>query len=285
MNHITMGAYQLSDSYGRIERTVKPWERVWAFGWGCSLEDIGDSTRYLGVAVKPFASAPSSVMSENGEGIARSVAFDFGYLRLIGRGFRYGFNLANMGPSVFFIDKNNRNPIPLTANAAFAWKRDILAGDFDILRMAAELRMDKELVVDHYEGEPDPFYKAMFTDLFNEPFNHEVQEINIHTGCEVWVMNTGCFRQGILFDYLGERYELRFGTGINLFNHIRGDFAWIYAPDGFMKGLLVTINPEKDGATGVRHKQWQLSITIDAIGGWSAKDREWWKVNKDREEW
>ncbi|MBN1575921.1 MAG: PorV/PorQ family protein [Chitinispirillaceae bacterium] len=285
VNHINMGVNPITDESGRMRRLTYSYEQVWAVGWGFSFEDLGDPTRHVGFAFKPFISALAPGLGENGEGIARGFAFDLGYLRAWKNGLRYGLNLANMGPSVFYIERASRDPIPLTANAAIAWKRGFVADRLDILRIAMELRLNKELVVNHYDGAPEPFYKAMFIDLFNESFAYEMQEININTGCEFRIMNTCIIRQGILFDYLGERYELHLGLGINLFNHIKGDFSWIVAPEGFLKGFLQQFDKTKEGATGARHYQWQLSITIDALAGWNEEDMRWWMVNNERERW
>lgn len=285
VNYINMGVNPITDELGRMKRLTYSSETVYAMGWGFSFEEFGDSTRYCGIALKPFVSALAPGFGPYGEGVARSFAVDLGYLRVFCNGLRYGFTLANMGPSIYYIDRDSRDPIPFTVNAAVAYKRRFIDHGLDMFAIAAELRLNKELVVNRYDGKPDPFYKAMFTDLFNESLEYELQEINYHFGYEVWVMNTGCYRQGLLFDYIGERFELHNGLGINLFNHIRGDFSWIVAPEGFMKGFVRLFDENKDGATGARDLQWQLSITIDALAGWSEKDKQWWKVSDEREQW
>ncbi|MBN1306474.1 MAG: PorV/PorQ family protein [Chitinispirillaceae bacterium] len=285
VNYINMGVNPITDELGRERFLTYSYEQVWAFGWGFSFEEFGDLTRHVGFAFKPFVSALAPGLGEHGEGVAQGFAVDVGYLRAWKNGVRYGLNLANMGPSIFYIERDSRDPIPLTANAAIAWKRRFIIDRFNLFRIAMEFRLSKELVINHYDGDPEPFYKAMFIDLFNEPFSYEMQEIQINSGCEFWIMNIGCIRQGILFDYLGERYELHYGLGINLFNHIRGDFAWIVAPEGFLKGFLQQFDTKKEGATGARHYQWQLSLTIDALAGWNEEDRQWWMVNKEREQW
>ncbi len=285
MNYINMGRNSIVDAMGREINNVQSWEAVWTLGWGFSFEEFGDSTRYAGLSFKPFVSSLAPGFGEHGEGVAQSFAIDLGYLRVLKNGFRFGLNLANMGPDIYYIDQSERDPIPFTVNTAVAWKRRIIIDRIEFMRIAAELRMDKELVVNHYDGDPEPFYKAMFIDMFNESPKHELLDINYHSGFEFWIMNTGCYRQGILFDYIGERYELHFGLGCNLFNHIRGDFSWIYAPDSFMIGFLRNFDKEKEGATGARHYQWHLTITIDALAGWSEKDRKWWMVNRKRESW
>jgi hypothetical protein len=278
-NYINMGMNTIVDELGREELTTHSWEAVWALGWGFSLEEFGDRTRFFGITVKPFVSALAPGLGEHGEGVAQSFAVDAGYLRVFDCGIRYAFTFANMGPAVFYIDRNNIDPIPFTAATAFAWKRRVVRHKAEVFRFATEFRLDKELVVNRFDGrDPDPFYKAMFTDWFDEPMGRELQEINVHAGVEFCLMNTVTYRQGILFDWIGERYEMHYGVGLHLFNHIKGDFAWIYSPEGYMKNIVSGMEFGKDGATGARHLQWHLTITIDALGGWNEKDMEWWMV-------
>ena len=91
----------------------------------------------------------------------------------------------------------------------------------EYFRIAAELRLDKELVINHRDGNPEPFYIALWKDWSNEPLKYELQEINYHTGGEFRLFNTGCLRQGFLPDSIGSRYEWHLGFGVNLYNHIR----------------------------------------------------------------
>ena len=36
------------------------------------------------------------------------------------------------------------------------------------------------------------------------------------------------------------------------------DWSYIYSPEGFLKGILQDINPNKTGATGARNGQWRV---------------------------
>ena len=83
---------------------------------------------------------------------------------------------------------------------------------------------------------------------------------------------------------MGSRFEWHMGIGVNLFNHIRFDQSWIISPEGFMKGLVQKFDEGNDGATGARHGQWQLALSV-TLGGWSEKDRNWWQGNDEREWW
>jgi hypothetical protein len=79
---------------------------------------------------------------------------------------------------------------------------------------------------------------------------------------EYWYNNVIAVRSGLLFDYIGERYELNLGLGLR-YGTLKFDFSYIVAPEGFFKGLLQKINPHKEGATGVRDGQWRISFMFD----------------------
>jgi hypothetical protein len=150
-------------------------------------------------------------------------------------GLRVGFTLMNIGPNVFYIDKETSDPIPFTANLAMGYKKQVLVKNIRVADLACELRLDKELVDNSPEGRPEPFWKAMHSDWRNEK---SFQEINIHMGWEVGLMNTGFFRGGLLLDFSAERYEYTQGFGVNIMDHLRCDFSYIYAPRSFLMSFV-----------------------------------------------
>jgi hypothetical protein len=276
-NVIDMGENVITDAIGRPRRSTHSWEGVMALGWGFNLAELGDSSRHYGIAIKPFVSALAPGIGENGEGTARGFAIDIGLLRVFRNGLRFGFTMMNMGPNVFYICRSQADPLPFTINCALAYKRSFYQDNIRLVDIAGEVRLNKELVINHYNGDPEPFYKAMFKDLFNEPLSYEIQEINYHAGIEVGILNTVFYRQGFLFDYIGERYEMTMGGGIRLFRHMDADFSIIYSPEGFLKPLLRDMDDEKDGATGVRHLQWRLNFAFTGIGKFKKRDLAWWE--------
>jgi hypothetical protein len=283
-NYINMGRNTIYDALGNEQMDVNSYEMVGAFGWGFSLEEFGDPTRHFGITAKPLVSALAPGIGPGGEGVAQSFAIDAGYLRVFDNGIRYGFTFMNMGPDVYYIDHASRDPIPFTVAAAVAWKQRWVKWRAEVFRIATELRAHKELVVNHFDDRsPEPFYKAMLTDWFNEPFAYELQEINLNYGIELGWMNTVFYRQGILFDYIGTRFEMHFGVGVHLFNHLRADFSWIYSPPGYMQYTLQAFGDRgAEGSTGARDYQWHISVSLDGLGAWSEDDLRWWIVDRGR---
>lgn len=277
-NHINMGENVITDPIGRQITKTKSWEGVVALGWGFNLAElIGDTSRNYGIAIKHFTSALAPGLGENDEGVGRGLAFDIGLLRVFNNGLRFGFTMMNMGANVFYVSRLQADPLPFTVNCALAYKRSFFKNNIRMVDLAAELRLDKELVINNYSGNPEPFFKAMFKDLSNESLSYEIQEIVYHAGIEVGILNTVFYRQGFLFDYIGERYELTMGAGIRLFGHLDADLSIIHSPEKFLKPLLRRMNREKDGATGVRHMQWRLNFVFTGIGNFKLKDLTWWE--------
>jgi hypothetical protein len=276
-NFIDMGENYISDAIGREVRMTRSFEAVFALGWGFNFAEYGDSTRHYGIAIKPFISALAPGMGENHEGTAYSFAVDIGLLRVFRNGLRFGFTVMNMGPNVFYVSRSQQDPIPFTLNCALAYKKTFYQGNIRMLDLAGEFRIDKELVVNDFDGNPEPFYEAMFTDLFNEPLSYEIQEINYHIGIELGVFNTYFYRQGFLFDYIGERYEMTTGAGLRLFRHLDADFSMIISPEGFLRPFLKRMDKNKDGATGVRNCQWRINFSYTGIGKFNKNDKAWWE--------
>jgi hypothetical protein len=276
-NHFKLGRNYLTDALGNSFKEVNSWEGVLAAGWGFNLAELGDSSRHYGFALKYFVSALAPGLGENNEGTARGIAVDIGLLRLFRNGLRFGFTLVNMGPPVFYVSRSQEDPIPFTMNCALGYKKTFYQRNIHLFDLAGELRLDKELVINNFDGKPDPFYKAMFKDLFNEPLLYEIQEINYHIGIELGVFNTYFYRQGFLFDYIGERFEMTMGGGLHLFRHINADYSIIISPEGFLKPLLKSIDKNKDGASGSHHLQWRLNFTFTGIGKFKRSDRAWWE--------
>jgi hypothetical protein len=165
-------------------------------------------------------------------------------------------------------------PIPFTVNLALAYKDQFSIRGFPLLEICAEFRADREIEKRNKYGEPDPFYKAIFTGLFLDTsltVASKLEIINWHCGYEIKFGRTFAAREGILIDPAGGRYEHHFGFGLSLYDHFQWDFSFIYAPEGYLKGLC-----GQGSATGARHGQWNTSISFFRIASWSQADGKWW---------
>ncbi|HEX3018904.1 MAG TPA: PorV/PorQ family protein [Chitinispirillaceae bacterium] len=259
INYLFMGENQIYDALGNESRKVKSWEGVFnlSYGFPISKKDfsLGLNAKYVVSALAPGG--------DNGEGVGHTFALDVALLKrnFFLKNFDLGFMLQNMGPHIFYIDRDNVDPIPFTLRLGLAYR----AVQTPIHDLKFVLDMHKEVVKNYFTKKPDPFWKALITDLVTDTadnWEEEIQEININVGMEYWYNNVIAVRSGLLFDYIGERYELNLGLGLK-YSTFKFDFSYIVAPEGFLKGLLRNINSTKTGATGVRDGQWRISFMFD----------------------
>ena len=259
INYINMGENTITDALGREKQKTRSWEGVFNLSYGLPVaEDFS-----LGLNIKYVVSALAPGYGDNGEGVGQTFAIDAGLLKrnLLFKNFDVGFMLQNMGPHIFYIDRDNLDPIPFTLRLGMVYRA--LQTPIHDLKLLVDLQ--KEVVKNNFGGKPDPFYKALITDLLfddDETFSYEMQEININLGLEYWYTNFLALRTGFLFDYIGERYEWTLGLGVR-YSKLNFDWSYIVSPEGFMKGLLQQINSEKDGGTGVRDGQWRASFLVN----------------------
>jgi len=279
-NYINMGDNVITDAYGRVLQSVSSYETVFAAGWGFLLSSTPRYTQSIGLTAKVFYSALAPGLGSDGEGTALSFAVDAGYLGIFPFGLRLGVALTNMGPAINYRTWLDNDPIPFTFNIAAGYTRQIVVDNIRAVDFAAELRFDKELVINNSDGHPDPFYTALFADWHNESVDFELQEFNWHVGFETVLLNTLAFRQGYLIDPLGMRFEMHTGFGIHLFNHLRIDYSIINAPEKYMHDFNHRLTGYDEGATGARDGQWQISFGFEALYGWSNADIRWWEVSR-----
>jgi hypothetical protein len=274
LNYINFGTNDLTDRQGRITGSARSYEYVLGAAWGFNLEDLGIMNHAFGFAFKYAHSALAPGTGPGDEGVGRTIAIDFGYLWQFLPFMRFGFTFANMGPSVYYISPDQKDPIPFTINTAMAYKDDFCVQKIKVFEFAAELKTDLEVVKNYPDKNPDPFWKAIYTGLLHDTshtLTEKFQEIAWHQGLEATLFNTVSIRQGFLVYKAGQQYELHWGYGFKLFNHFQIDFSYIFSPRGYLSWMF----PE--GSWGVRDGQWQFTATYFRMGNWSDKDRTWWR--------
>ena len=275
LNFVNMGLDGFTDEQGIERGSVQRYEEVMALGCGFDLKDIGIDNHYFGLTAKFVNSVLAPGIGSSGAGGGKTYAFDFGYLWTIGPAWRFGATLMNMGRSIYYVSEENRDPIPFTLNLAIGYKHHFDLNESPFLDIAGEFRLDREIV--NSDGHnPDPFYKAIWTDFLHDTsdstFGDWMMRFNEHLGAEATFCKTASLRGGYLIDLMGERYELHWGLGLNLFNHFSLDWGYIIAPERFMKGFTRMFDPNKSGATGARDKQWQISLTATRLLKWDESD-------------
>jgi hypothetical protein len=191
----------------------------------------------MGLNFKFFYSAIASgaALNEPDE-TTMSYAVDIGVLGrdLWLKGLRFGAVLANIGPNVYYVDKSNEQPIPLT------WR---LGLSYDLIqlpdhRVTLNVDYNKTVIYENSKGEVQPFYISAWKSWFYpetaeegdkaiDTFKKSFQEGIVNLGAEYVYAGTVALRAGYLHDKVGKRQELDIGFGVMLSDMLQLDIASI----------------------------------------------------------
>jgi len=191
----------------------------------------------IGLNFKFFYSALSSGAALNEpDATTMSYAVDVGILgRDLGlNGLRFGAVLANIGPNVYYVDKSNDDPIPLT------WRFGL---SYDLLklpdhRMVLNADYSKTVIYENSKGEAQPFYISAWkawaypeteeeNDKAFDTFRKSFREGIVNLGAEYVYAGTIALRAGYLHDRVGKRQELDIGLGVMLADMVQLDISSI----------------------------------------------------------
>jgi hypothetical protein len=257
VNYINFGINTWSDENGRELGRARSWEGVFGLSYGLSLMQ----NLSLGVNLKYVYSALAPGYGSGDEGIGQTFAVDVGLLKrsFLTKNLDLGLNFQNMGPSIFYVSESEKDPIPFNIKFGTAYH----AVQTQIYNLTFLLDLNREIVKNYLDKPPDPFYKAIWTDLLHDTtalqdsthsrFFNEMEEINLNAGVELWYANFIAFRLGHLFDYIGKRFELTLGLGLK-YGNLNIDWSFIHSPTGFMKGIVT------EGSNGSRNGQMRFSL-------------------------
>jgi len=190
----------------------------------------------LGLSFKFFYSALSSGAALNEpDATTASYAIDIGVLGrdLLGvNGFRFGAVLANIGPNVYYVEKSNNYPIPLT------WRFGL---SYDLIklpdhRITLNTDYSRMVIYENSKGEAEPFYISAWKSWFYpetatdgdktlDKFKKTFQEGILSLGAEYVYAGTIALRAGYLHDKIGSRQELDIGLGVMLSDMLQLDIA------------------------------------------------------------
>ena len=166
--------------------------------------------------------------------------------------------MQNMGPSIYYMEATQKDPIPFTLRLGTSYT----AVQTPIHELTFLLDLDREVVKNYNNGNPDPFYTAIWTDLLHdqdESIKSELTQIVEHFGLEYWYSHFLALRTGLMTDPAGQRYELTFGLGLN-YGNMNFDWSYIYSPQGFLANVAKAIDPQQEGSSGARDGQMRFSF-------------------------
>ena len=229
VNFISFGSTLVSDEFSSDELVAyNSSEIVGGLSYGTQLINRWA----LGVNVKLFYSDLSSGSAAE-EATTFGYAFDVGLLKkdLFIKRLNFAAILANIGPSVYYVDKSIEDPIPLTWRFGLAY--EILSSVDHRLLVAADY--NREAVFDNEKGQPEPFYISSWKSIvkpelgghgFTAAKNSLLQGV-FNLGAEYTYANTVALRMGYLYDRTGKRQEMDLGFGFMLSDVLQFNFATI----------------------------------------------------------
>jgi hypothetical protein len=256
INFINMGINNWQDELGRDLGSSRSWEGVFGLSYGFSLMQ----NLSLGLNMKYIVSALAPGIGGSGAGVGQGFAVDAAILKrdLFVRNLSLGFMLQNMGPAIYYIDPQKQDPIPFCLRFGTAYT----AIQTPIHELTVLLDLNREVVKNYIEGNPDNFWTAIWTDLLSDEIEtpaEEIQQVNVNLGLEYWYSHFVAMRTGFLFDYAGARYELTLGLGLN-YGNMHFDWSYIHSPEGFLKNVIEKMDPAQPGASGARDGQYRVSF-------------------------
>lgn len=224
LNYLSFGKNVRYDAHGRELDEFQSYEYVLSLCYGLQVkEDLS-----LGFNIKYAHSALAPGTGEGNEGVGKTFAVDLSILKrnLFLKNLSLGFTIMNMGPSVYYINREEADPIPFTLRLGLAYTILQTPSHF----LLAAIDVDREIVYNELYKSPDPFWKALFRGLNDEPWRDEVSEIIGHIGLEYWYVYFLALRMGVMIDEAGSRRELSLGLGLR-YGNMNVDWSYIHSPE------------------------------------------------------
>ena len=238
INFLSLGQTTYQESETAPVQTFASYELVGAISYGTRLPRNWG----IGLNLKFLYSALASGITMGGQkesGVAASYAFDASVMRkdLFVPGLTWGAQIQNVGPAIFYISKDESDPIPLT------WKTGVSYQVFKLpshsLMVAADYSREtvsrtssgkaRNFLTGVYYGIAEPWGegKAPADAGWAEIAQRNFEESVYNVGLEYTYSQILSLRGGCLFDPGGKRQEADLGVGVTLSDLMQLDYAYI----------------------------------------------------------
>lgn len=244
----TVGGFVNFISFGEItyqddNEDKKPFsarELVAGLSYGTKISKrtaLGVNLKFIYSALAPDLSAAQ----DQEDAVAYSFAVDGGLLwKKILKGLSVGLVLQNMGPAVFYVDRNQTDPLPFTWKLGLAY--EIFSTANHKLTVATDFNRES-FYFDEKSNDPEPVYIGSWKSLidpYNDGKDHDAADILsenaakiiYNAGIEYVYASTFALRGGTLQDSRGKRNEIDMGAGFLLSDMLQADLGMIYDTQG-----------------------------------------------------
>lgn len=223
INYLNFGQSEIYDALGVKKGDISSYEFVIALSYGLEMkEDLS-----FGLNIKYAHSALAPGIGTGDEGIGRTFAIDASILKrnLFFENFNLGFSVLNMGPPVFYISRDEADPIPFMLRLGLAYT--II--QTPTISLMTAIDVDRVIVYNEPYEDPSPFWVAIYKGLNDEPWDREIEEIIGHWGIEFWYAYFIALRMGVMIDEAGSRRELSIGMGLR-YGNFNIDWSYVHSP-------------------------------------------------------
>jgi hypothetical protein len=242
ITYLNLGEHEARDEQNNPLGTFRSYDLALGGAYGFNV-----SQKFaLGTGLRLIYSnlAPGQVVGTQETKAGVSVGFDLGGLFKTGQfdmggiasRASFGFNLANMGPTIQYSDSEQSDPIP--TNLRFGWAYEMEFDQYNSLRITNDFT---KLLVDRDSTGAESWYTAIFSSWKSIDVNTGTQQdaeidqlsvidqLTIGLGLEYWYNNLFALRGGYFYENPdnGNREFLTLGAGIR-YNILGVDFSYIY---------------------------------------------------------
>jgi len=239
INFISFGQNEVaSDNSDSTPQKFNSYEMVGAFSYGTRLSQnwgLGTNFKILHSSLAPGITVDGQVA----DGTATSYAFDVSVLRknLLVSDLSLGMSILNLGPGVFYIDRTQTDPIPLTWKLGLAYRvfkttnhSLTIASDYSRETVSRDRdQKARNFIEGAYYGVAEPWGegKAPANSTWTDILWKNLQVSVYNTGFEYTYSNLLSLRSGLLFDPDGQRQEMNLGVGVTVSDILQFDYARI----------------------------------------------------------
>ncbi|HOJ36770.1 MAG TPA: type IX secretion system outer membrane channel protein PorV [Ignavibacteriales bacterium] len=232
------GEFVRTSDRGDVLGTFRSYDAALTLGYSTKIDNDWGLGFNFRVIRSQLSETPTA--QEKGKGVTTTASFDLGFIWRpdelvfdnvdLSKKVSLGVNISNIGPKIYYIDRDQADPIPtnLRLGAAVNLYRD----EYNSVTLVADVNKLLVNAKKDTSTTQDEFYKAMFTTWGDYSISKTMREFNFGVGLQYDYVIPGEFefalRGGYFYEdpLFGARKFLTFGGGVK-YDMYRVDFSYI----------------------------------------------------------
>jgi len=232
------GEFVRTNDRGDVLGTFRSYDGALTLGYSTKIDQDWGLGFNFRIIRSQLSESPTA--QEKGKGVSTSASVDLGVIWRpqelvfdnldLSQKVSVGLNLSNIGPKIYYIDKDQADPIPTNLRLGVALQ--LYKDEYNSLTAVADVNKLLVNAKKDTSKTQDEFYKAIFTSWGDYSVSKEFREFNFGLGLEynyqipgefAFALRGGYFYEDPLF---GARKFLTFGGGVK-FDMYKVDFSYI----------------------------------------------------------